>query len=69
MEENNEYIIISSYDDEVRYFNNVIDDKEHRAPIFTGDGECGKSGFIKMITKNDIDEERVKLFLSRYNNL
>jgi hypothetical protein len=69
MEENNKFVIISSYDDEVKYFNDVIDGKEHRYPIFAGDGQSGKSRFIKMITKGDIDEKKIKMFLSKYNNL
>jgi len=35
MKENNKFVIISSYDDHVRYFNNIIDGKEYRCPIFT----------------------------------
>lgn len=34
MEENNNFIIISSYDEQVRYFKEVIDSKECRVPIF-----------------------------------
>lgn len=65
--EDNKYIIISSYDEQVRYFNNVVDGKEHRCPIFTGDGESDKSIFTKMIRKNDINEDKLKLFLQNCN--
>ena len=65
MEENNKFIIISSYDEEVRYFNDIIDGKENRAAIFTGAGESGKSTVFKMIKNGDIDEAKFKSFLSK----
>lgn len=65
MEEENKFIIISSYDDEVRYFKNVMDGKEHRAPIFTGAGESGKSTLYQMMKNGDIEEEKVKSFIAK----
>ena len=65
MEEPNKFIIISSYDEEVKYFKDVIDSKEHRAPIFTGAGESGKSTLFQMMKNGDIDEEKVKSFLAK----
>ena len=65
MGENNTFIVISSYDEEVKYFNDVIDGKEYRSPIFTGAGESGKSTIFEMIKNGDIDEAKVKLFLAK----
>jgi hypothetical protein len=65
MEEENNYIFISSYDDKVRYINDVIDGKEHRCPIFMGNDVNSKSIFSRMIENGDIDETKVRLFLSQ----
>jgi hypothetical protein len=64
MGENHKYVIISSYEDEVKYFNDVIDSKENRCPIFVGNGESGKSRFSKMIENGDIDETKIKSLFS-----
>jgi len=62
-----DYIVIASYDDEVKYINDVTDDKEHRSPIFIGEGQNGKSILFRMIENGDIDEIKIKEYLSRNN--
>ena len=69
MEEHNDnYIIISSYDEEVKYFSDVIDNKEHRSPIFIGKGENGKSIFTRMIRNGDIDKTKLKDYINEIIN-
>jgi len=50
--EDNKFIVIASYDDTIKYINDVTDDKEHRSPILIGDGQSGKSMLFRMI-QND----------------
>lgn len=69
MDQDNKWMIISSYDEEVKYYKDVIDGKEHRSPIFTGPGENGKSSFFKMIQNGDLDEAKVDAYFNKINNL
>jgi len=66
-----DFIVIASYDDAVKYINELIDDKEHRSPIFKEDGQSGKSMLFRMIQNGvqngDIDETKIKEYLSRNN--
>jgi ABC-type phosphate/phosphonate transport system ATPase subunit len=63
-----DFIVIESYDDAIKYINDVINDKEHRSPIFKGDGQSGKSMLFRMIQNGvqngDIDETKIKEYLS-----
>ena len=67
MEGHDKFIIISSYRDEVKYYNDVIDGKEHRAPIFTGNdfAEDGKSIFTRMVQNGDIDRSKLDNYLNK----
>jgi len=65
MEEIDKFIILSSYDDEVKYFNDVINDKEHRSPIFTGVGESGKSILTIMVQNGDLDEAKLNHYINK----